>query len=306
MIDRRRWPKPTPGAGPDAAAVGAAMGEHVGHRAHPRRIDGLGNVGWKMPAMPHISGLWQAGGPVGKRRRSGRARQEGVDRRARADAFAGRLAETSTATARCGPPSRRTFIVSSFTASAAGEDIADAVEAATSRTSAVGGDPVGRPPFRRRRRSAVQAQSLPARPRPGRSRPARAPLLAGEDGDGEIDLLAGGVAVAAHAEEIGAGEVRLPGRRPGRGRGSSPALRAERGGGRRLRAPAAATAADQSSGSGARGERRRRRPPGERRGRRRRGGCSARGSNQGSPAAIEEAPAAAMSSAITTAKKTQP
>ena len=40
--------------------------------------------------------------------------QEIVDRRAGADPAAG-SAETSTATARCGPPSRRIFIVSSFT-----------------------------------------------------------------------------------------------------------------------------------------------------------------------------------------------
>ena len=32
------------GRGPDAAAVGAPMGEHLGHRRDPRRIDRLGDV----------------------------------------------------------------------------------------------------------------------------------------------------------------------------------------------------------------------------------------------------------------------
>ena len=31
--------------GPDAAAVGPAMGERVGHRLDPRRVDRLGHVG---------------------------------------------------------------------------------------------------------------------------------------------------------------------------------------------------------------------------------------------------------------------
>ena len=66
--------------GPDAAAVGAAMGERVGHRLDPRRIDRLGHVGMedagdaahrltRSPAARSASG---STGPS--------AREEGVDR----------------------------------------------------------------------------------------------------------------------------------------------------------------------------------------------------------------------------------
>ena len=100
------------GRGPDAAAVGAAMGEHVGHRLDPRRIDRLGDVG--MEDAGDAAHQRSTGGAVRERGDRAERGEEIVDRRPRAR-LGRRLAETRTATARCGPPSRRTFNVSSFT-----------------------------------------------------------------------------------------------------------------------------------------------------------------------------------------------
>ena len=94
---------------------------------------------------------------------------------------AGASAETSTATARCGPPSSRTFIVSSFTPIPLPvSDVADAVEARRPRAPSRARRSVPpRPLGRRRRIGGPGPGAVRRRPRPGRSRPARAPRSGG-------------------------------------------------------------------------------------------------------------------------------
>ena len=100
--------------GPHAAAVRSTMDERVGHRLDPCRIDRLGHVGVEDAgdaahgqAPPAARSANGATGPRAARKASiaGRALTP----------RAGAGADTSTATARCGPPNRRVFIVSSFT-----------------------------------------------------------------------------------------------------------------------------------------------------------------------------------------------
>ena len=150
MIERRRWPRPTPGRGPDAAAVRAAMGEDVRHRLDPRRIDRLGNVGMEdagYAAHGSLAGrrrgrqaVRSAPRPAGNRRSPG-------GRRTRRRAPRPKPAPRPRA---AGRRAAATFIVSSFTPIwLPVSDIADAVEASASRHP-VRGDPF-RPSARRRR-----------------------------------------------------------------------------------------------------------------------------------------------------------
>ena len=69
--------------GPDAAAVGPAMGEHVGHRLDPRRIDRLGHVGME-DAGDAAHRLSRSPAARSASRSTGPERgEESVDRRAR-------------------------------------------------------------------------------------------------------------------------------------------------------------------------------------------------------------------------------
>src|SRR4051812_48374241 len=103
--------------GPDAAAVGAAMGKGVRHGAHPRRVDRLRHVRMeearypahqRVPASPAARSATRSTGPSDRRKASS------AGRALPAPPFSS--AETRMATARCGPPSKWVRIVSSFTA----------------------------------------------------------------------------------------------------------------------------------------------------------------------------------------------
>ena len=201
------------GRGPDPAAVRARDGRATSAIARIRAgSTGLGTSGWKMPAMPHISA------PLAGRRRGRQARSTAPSARRNASIAgralpcpAGSSAETRTATARCGPPSRCVFIVSSFTcAGLPVRIVADAVEARHLAHGPVREDPFGLAAGRRRRvggpgpgaarlgGALAEADQLPPR------------FLTGEDGDGEIDLLARPRRGSGRGEAVGAGEMRLP------------------------------------------------------------------------------------------------
>src|SRR5687768_9563624 len=96
------------GRRPDAAPVRTAMREHVAHRRDPRRIDGLGYV--------RVEDACDAAHGYSCGRPAARSARRSIGPKARMNAsMAGRAlapgarssADTSTATARCGPPARR-------------------------------------------------------------------------------------------------------------------------------------------------------------------------------------------------------
>src|SRR5438309_10756013 len=213
MIERRRWPKPTPGAvhtplpsGPRWARVSAMARMRAGST-------GLGTSGWKRPAMPHVSARpGQAGGGVGKWGYGACRAKECVYRRAGAPLPRRLLRGDQHGDCALGAAEeaglhRRELHLRR----AAGENRADAIEARHLTYRPVGEDALRLAGGRRRGvggpgpGAARLGGALPEADQLSRR------LLAGIEDEPEIHLMAARVAVAGGGDAVGTGEMRRPG-----------------------------------------------------------------------------------------------
>src|SRR5436190_15319564 len=197
MIDRRRWPRPMPGAvqmplpsGPRWASTSVIAAIRAGST-------GLGTSGWKRPAMPHIRfEPSQPGGAVGERSDRAERAQEIVDRRAR---IAGDEQGHRALRAAEQPHLHRLDL---HPHPASGPDIADTVEADDLPLQPVRGDPFR--PSVRRCGSIRGPRPAPVGPSGALPEADQLPplLLADEDGDGQVEASAPRVAVALDREPV--------------------------------------------------------------------------------------------------------